>query len=157
MGFPDSFIPSHKCGERHRLGRRKRRVPPGAMFSACYLFSELTLVGSRNLMLHELLLSVGMLALTQPREMFRIHGPGKVPLLRKLTLPFAVALLVAVPVVLFLRGKLTLVISSRLTGSERLRDRKHGTNTYLLARLEPSSAKKSSRILCAFWSFIVSA
>ena len=83
-----------------------------------------------------------MLALTQPREMFRIHGPGKVPLLRKLTLPFAVALLVAVPVVLFLRGKLTLVISSRLTGSERLRDRKHGTNTLFFDSVGTAKCKE---------------
>ena len=69
-----------------------------------------------------------MLPFTQPPEMFRFHGPGKLPLLGKLTLPFAVPVLVAAPVVLFLRGKLTLVIRSRLAGRERFRDGKHDTN-----------------------------
>jgi hypothetical protein len=42
-----------------------------------------------------------------------------------ITLPFAVALLVSAPVVLFLRGKLALVISAGLASRERFRDGKH--------------------------------
>src|SRR5215831_17848605 len=114
MGFPDSFIPSHKCRERDRLGSRKRGVPPGTMLGAGDFLTELALVCSRDLVANKLVGSMGMLPFTQPRKMFRFHSPGKVPLLRKLTLPFAVALLVAAPIVLFLGGKLTLVISSRL-------------------------------------------
>ena len=80
-------------------------------------------------MANKLVGSIGMLPFTQPRKMFRFHSPGKVPLLRKLALPFAVALLVAALVVLFFRSKLTLVISSRLAGRERFRDGKHDTDT----------------------------
>ena len=67
-------------------------------------------------MANKLLGSMRMLPFTQPREMFSFDEPSKLPLLGKLTLPFAVALLVTAPVVLFLRGKFTLVIRSRLAG-----------------------------------------
>ena len=83
------------------LGAENVASHPGAMLSACYFFAELALVGSRNLMPHELVLSVGMLAFAQAREMFRFHGPGKLPLVCKLALPFAVALLFSAPIVLF--------------------------------------------------------
>src|SRR5215831_2049564 len=70
-----------------------------------------------------------MLTFTQPCEMLRFHGSSELPLLGKPALPFAVALLVAAPIILFLGGKLALVIGSRLAGREWFRDGKHDTNT----------------------------
>src|SRR5579862_143862 len=112
------------------------------MFSAGDFLTEFALVCSRDLVPNQLLCSVRMLPFTQPREMFRFHSPGKVPLLRKLTLPFAVASLVAAPVVLFFRSKLALVISSRLAGRERFRDCKHDTNTSFLDSVSAGKCKE---------------
>src|SRR5580658_6816441 len=99
------------------------------MLGAGDFFTEFSFVSSRDLVANKLLDSMRMLTFTQPCEMFRFHGPGKLPLRSELTLPVAVALPVAAPVVLFLRGKLPLVISSRLAGRQRFRDGKHDTNT----------------------------
>src|SRR5579872_2954932 len=99
------------------------------MLSAGNLLAEFSFVGSRDLVANKVLGSVRMLPLTQPCEMFRFHGSCKLPLLCELTLPLTVALLVTAPVVLFLGGKLTLVIGTRLAGRERFRDGKHDTNT----------------------------
>jgi hypothetical protein len=54
------------------------------------------------LVANKLLASMRVLAFTQPCESFGFHGPGKLPLLRELTLPLTMALLIAAPVVLFL-------------------------------------------------------
>jgi len=112
------------------------------MLSGSNFLPEFALVCSRDLVANKLLGGVRMLTFTQPCEMFRVYSPSKVPLLRKLTLPFAVASLVAAPVVLFFRSKLTLVISSRLAGRERFRDGKHGTNTSFLDSVSAGKCKE---------------
>src|SRR5208337_4605985 len=65
------------------------------------------------------------LAFAQPRKMFGADCAVQAPLLGEPALPLAVALLVAAPIVLRLRGKLPRMVSTRLTGGQRLRDRKH--------------------------------
>ena len=100
--------------------------------------TELTLVCSRDLVANKLLGSMRMLTFTQPRKMFRFHGPSKLPLLGELTLPFAVAMLVAAPIVLFLGGKLTLVISSGLAVKPAF------TGTTSLTRIKPSVLNRLS-------------
>src|ERR1019366_9238622 len=116
MGFPHPVIAAHKRGERHRLRRRERGVPPGTMLGAGHFRAEFAFIGSRNLMPDKLLFGVRMLALTQPREVLGTNGTLQPPLLGKPALPFAVALLIAAPVVLFLRGKLTRMVSTYLAG-----------------------------------------
>ena len=74
----------------------------------------------------ELRLSHRMLAFAQPRELLRSNRPLKSPLRRQLALPFAVALLVAAPVILLLGGELPRVVRPRLPRRERLwRDGDH--------------------------------
>src|SRR5579862_1629686 len=99
------------------------------MLGAGDLLTKFALICSRDLVANNLLSSMRMLPFTQACEMLRFHAPSKLPLLGKPTLPFTMALLVAAPVVLFFRSKLTLVIGSRLAGRERFRDGKHDTNT----------------------------
>jgi hypothetical protein len=50
MGFPHPVIAAHKRGERYRLRRGKRGVPPGAVLGAGPFLAEFAFVGSRNLM-----------------------------------------------------------------------------------------------------------
>ncbi len=64
----------------------------------------------------KLLFGVRMLAFAQPREVLGLNCAGELPLLGEPALPLTVALLVAAPVVLFLRGKLPRMVCSRLTG-----------------------------------------
>ena len=64
----------------------------------------------------KLLFGVRMLAFAQPREMFGADCTMQAPLLGEPALPFAVALLVAAPIVLLMRGKLPRMVSTRLTG-----------------------------------------
>ena len=116
MGFPHPIIPAHKRGKRYRLRRGKRRVPPGAMLGAGHFFAEFAFVGPRNLMPDKLLFGVRMLAFAQPREMFGVDCALQAPLLGEPALPFAMALLISAPVVLFLRGKLPRMVSTRLAG-----------------------------------------
>jgi len=66
----------------------------------------------------KLLFGARMLAFAQPREMFGADCTMQAPLLGEPALPFAVALLVAAPIVLFLRGKLPRMVCSRLTGGQ---------------------------------------
>ena len=116
MGFPHPLIAAHKRGERYRLRRRECGVPPGAMLGAGYISAKFAFIGSRNLMPYELLFGVRMLAFTQPREVLCVNFARELPLLGEPALPFRMALLIAAPVVLFLRGKLTRMISTSLAG-----------------------------------------
>jgi hypothetical protein len=125
MSFPHPIIASHKRGERYRLRRRECSVPPRAMLGAGHLSAKFAFIGSRNLMPYELLLGVRMLAFTQSCKVFGTNATLQPPLLSEPALPLTVTLLIAAPVVLFLRGKLPRMVSSRLTGGQRLRDRKH--------------------------------
>ena len=72
------------------------------MLRAGHLPSEFTLIGSRNLMPDKLLFGVRMLTFTQSREMLGPNCALEIPLLREPTLPLAMALLIAAPVILFL-------------------------------------------------------
>ena len=63
---------------------------------------------------HHLLFGEGMLAFGQPRKVFIAHSTGQAPLFRKLTLPLAMSLLIAAPVVLPLRRKLPLMVRTYL-------------------------------------------
>ena len=116
MGFSHPVIAAHERSQRYRLRRGKRGVPPGAMLGAGHFLAEFPVVGSRNLMTDKLLFGVRMLALAQPREVLSPNRAGELPLLGEPALPFAVALLIAAPVVLFLRGKLTRMVSPCLAG-----------------------------------------
>jgi hypothetical protein len=86
------------------------------MLGAGHLSAEFAFVGSRNLMPDKLLFAVRMLAFTQPREVLRLNRACELPLLGEFALPLAVALLIAAPVVLFLRSKLARMLITRLTG-----------------------------------------
>ena len=61
-----------------------------------------------------------MLPLAQSSEVFALNGTIKIPLPGELALPFAVALLVAAPIVLLLGGKLFRVVVASLAGRQRL-------------------------------------
>ena len=74
----------------------------------------LAVVGLGSLMAHELRSCLGMLAFAQPGKMFGTDRALQSPLPGKPALPFAVALLVATPVVLALRGELLRVVGARL-------------------------------------------
>src|ERR1700693_6092117 len=114
MGFSHPVIAAHKRGERYRLRRGKRSVPPGAALAARDFLAEFAFVGSRNLMPDKLLFGVRMVTLAQPREVLGLNCAGELPLLGEPALPLTVALLIAAPVVLFLRGKLPRMVSTRL-------------------------------------------
>src|SRR5579863_8140698 len=116
MGFPHPIIAPYESGERHRLRRGKCGVPPRAMLGAGHLSAKFAFIGSRNLMPYELLFGVRMLAFTQSRKVFGTNGTLQPPLLGESALPFAMALLIAAPVVLFLRGKLPHMVGLRLAG-----------------------------------------
>ena len=74
----------------------------------------LALVGFRGLMAYELRSGLGVLAFAQPREVFGTNCAVQSPLLSELAPPFAVALLVATPVVLPLCGELPRVVGAGL-------------------------------------------
>ena len=65
---------------------------------------------------YELLFGVRMLAFTQSRKVFGTNATLQPPLLGESTLPLTVTLLIAAPVVLFLRGKLPHMVGLRLAG-----------------------------------------
>src|ERR1700688_2311922 len=96
------------------------------MLGAGHFLAEFAFVGSRYLMPDKLLFGVRMLAFTQPREVLSVNCTGELPVLGEPALPFAMALLIAAPVVLFLRNKLARVVNTRLAGCQRFRDRKLG-------------------------------
>src|SRR5271169_3830623 len=125
MGFPHPIIAAHESGKRYRLRRRECGVPPGAMLDTGHLSTELAVVGSRNLMPYQLLFGVRMLAFAQSRKVFGTNATLQPPLLGESALPLTVTLLIAAPVVLFLRGKLPHMVGLRLTGGQRFRDREH--------------------------------
>jgi hypothetical protein len=57
-----------------------------------------------------------MLAFTQSCKVFGTNSTLQPPLLGESALPLTVTLLIAAPVVLFLRGKLTRMVGLRLAG-----------------------------------------
>lgn len=67
-------------------------------------------------MADELHVGVRVLALAQPREVFRFDCSTEIPFLGKPPLPFAMTLLVAAPIVLLLRCELACVVGARLAG-----------------------------------------
>src|SRR5208337_1900545 len=68
---------------------------------------------------------VRMLAFTQACKVFGTNATLQPPLLGEPALPLTVTLLIAAPVVLFLRGKLPHMVSTSLSGLQRFRDREH--------------------------------
>jgi hypothetical protein len=114
VGFPHPIIAAHKGGKRYRFWRRERGVPPGTMLGAGYLSAKFAFIGSRNLMPHELLFGVRMLAFTQSRKVFGTNATLQPPLLGESALPLTVTPLIAAPVVLFLRVKLPHMVGLRL-------------------------------------------
>src|SRR5271157_5685801 len=116
MSLSHPIIAAHKRGERYRLRRGKRGVPPGAMLGAGHLLAEFPFIGSRNLMPYELLFDVRMLAFTQSCKVFGTNATLQPPLLCESALPLRMALLIAAPVVLLLRGKLPRMVGLRLAG-----------------------------------------
>ena len=93
------------------------------MLDAGYFPAKLAVVGFGRLMPDELRLGLRVLAFTQAGEVLRADSSRKAPLSGKLALPFAMALLVAAPVILLTRCKLPRVVCLRLTCREWLRDR----------------------------------
>jgi len=91
----------------------------------------------------KLFFGVRMLALTQPREVLCLNFARELPLLGEPALPFRMALLIAAPVVLFLRGKLTRMINTSLAGRQRFRDREHGR---CLGAVEPEVEPRDEKV-----------
>ncbi len=116
VGFPHPIIAAYESGQRYRLRRREGGVPPGAMLGAGYLSAKFAFIGSRNLMPYELLFGVRMLAFTQSCKVFGTNATMQPPLLGESALPLAATLLIAAPVVLFLRSKLPHMVGLRLAG-----------------------------------------
>jgi hypothetical protein len=86
------------------------------MLGAGHFSAEFAFIGSRNLMPYELLFGVRMLAFTQSCKVFGTNATLQPPLLGESALPLTVTLLIAAPVVLFLRGKLAHMVGMRLAG-----------------------------------------
>ena len=86
------------------------------MLGAGHLSAKFAFIGSRNLMPDKLFFGARMLALTQPREVLCLNFARELPLFGEPALPFRMALLIAAPVVLFLRGEVPCVVSTRLAG-----------------------------------------
>ena len=120
VGQPYSVVAADKRRDRYRLRCGERGIPSGAVFDARDFFSVLAFVGSGHLMPNELCLGNRVLPLAQSSEVFALNGTIKIPLPGELALPFAVALLVAAPIVLLLRGKLFRVVVTSLAGRQRL-------------------------------------
>src|SRR5271154_747975 len=116
VGFPHPIIAAHESRKRYRLRRGKRSIPPGAMLGAGHLAAKFAFIGSRNLMPYELLFGVRMLAFTQSCKVFETTASLQPPLLCESALPLRMALLIAAPIVLFLRGKLPHMVGLRLAG-----------------------------------------
>jgi hypothetical protein len=116
MSFPHPIIAAYERRERYRLRRREGGVPPGAMLGAGYISAVFAFIGSRNLMAYELLLGVRMLTFTQSCKVFATNATLQPPLLGESAPPLTVTLLIAAPVVLFLRGKLPHMVGPRLAG-----------------------------------------
>jgi hypothetical protein len=119
------LVAADQCSERYRLGSGECGVPSGTVFGADDFFSELSLVGPRDLVPYQLLFRVRVLSFAQPREVLCFDRACELPLLGEPSLPLAVGLLLAAPIVLFLRSELTFVIGSCLTGGQRFRDGEH--------------------------------
>ncbi len=77
VGFPHTIIAAHESGNRYRLRRGERGVPPGAMLDAGDLSAVFAFIGSRNLMPDELLFGVRMLAFAQSRKVFGTNATCK--------------------------------------------------------------------------------
>ena len=78
---------------------------------------------------HHLLLGFGMLALGQASELLGHYRTLKSPLLRELSSPLAMALLLPAPVVRFLGRELAGMIRPGLATGERFRDRQHRSSS----------------------------
>ena len=63
-----ALIATDKSGERNRLWRGECSIPTGAMFYACYLSAEFSLVSFGGLMANKLRFRVRMLAFGQARK-----------------------------------------------------------------------------------------
>ena len=70
------------------------------MLHARDFFAVLAFIGARDLMLHHLLFGEGMVSFGQSCEVLIAHRTGQAPLIRKLTLPLAMSLLIVAPIVL---------------------------------------------------------
>jgi hypothetical protein len=123
--LPHPVIAAYQRGQRDGLRRGERRIPPGAVLDRSNLLAVLALIGLGYLVPNKLRLSVWVLAFAQTSEVFRAHGSRKSPLSGEPSLPLAMPLLVAAPVVLLTRSKLPRMIRPRLTCRERFGDGQH--------------------------------
>ena len=125
MRFTHTFITTNKGCERYRLRCRERRIPSCAMFCAGDLLAILVFVGSRWLMLDELRSTLWMLTFAQSSKLLISDCAMQTPLTRKPSLPLAVSLLVAAPVVLLLRRELSRMVCAGLCSRQRFGESQH--------------------------------
>ena len=95
------------------------------MFRSRDLLAVLILVGSGGLVLDELRIVRWMPSFAQTSKLFGPYVAMQAPLLREASLPLAMPLLIAAPVVLSFRHELARVIRPCLSSRQRFRDRQH--------------------------------
>ncbi len=125
MRFAHMLITTHKPSERNGLRRRECRIPSCAMLCACDLLAIFVFVGSGRLMFDKLCGIVRMLSFTQSCKVVISHTTLQTPFTRQPSLPLAVALLVAAPVILFFRSELARVIRAGLACGQCFGDSQH--------------------------------
>src|ERR1019366_7219142 len=125
--LPHPVIAAYQRGQRDGLRRGKRRIPPGAVLDRRNLLAALAFIGLGPLVPNKPRLCLRVLAFAQTSEVLCAHGSRKPPLAGEPPLPLAMPLLVAAPIVLLTRSKLSRMIRSRLACRERFGDGQHGS------------------------------
>ena len=125
MRFTHTIITAHKRSQRNGLRRGESRIPSGAVLRAGDLLAVFIFVGSGWLMLDELYAALRLLAFAQARKVRVIHRALQTPLTRKPSLPLAVPLSVAAPVILVFRSELARVVRTGLICGQRFGDSQH--------------------------------
>ena len=89
VSLTDTLIAANERGERHALGRGKRRVPAGAVLHRRHGVTAGVLRLASRLMADQLLAGDRMLALGKPFELVFTHVAGEPPPLGELAMPDA--------------------------------------------------------------------
>ena len=119
VGFAHTLVATDQRRKRNGFGRRKSRVPPGAMFHRFDGLAVGVLIFIRRSLAHKLLAGLRMLALTEFREILGGNGPGKAELRGQAALPLACNDAALRPVVLLLGGEFLLVVGLGLACGKR--------------------------------------
>src|SRR5580698_7749462 len=119
MRFAHTLITTYERSERNRLRRGECCIPSCTMLRARDPLAVFIFVGSGWLMLDKLFGTLWMLPFTQSCKVLVSDYALQTPFMCKFSLPLAMSLLVAAPVVLLFRNELTRMICAGLTCRQR--------------------------------------